>query len=184
MRTAPALRRRNSSCRTETGRAGPDQARIDPEGRSVCRLAVPPLVPALLTGPGRGAARAPGGTELGGRVRPPRQGRFRWQIFAAFDSLWGSVSSWGNRAEAPLTVSLGVSLISGLTPWGPSGKERRICMRSSSGEVSVWDFFWERSLDLCSLGGIRGSCWETCLGCLRDLWDLFGAGVSDLSFLI
>lgn len=69
---APALRRRNWSCRMEAAGAGPDGVGTDAEeDPSVCRGAAPPLVPGNLEGPGCAAARALGGTGLGGRGRPP-----------------------------------------------------------------------------------------------------------------
>lgn len=75
---APALRRRNWSCRMEAAGAGPDGAWIDAEqDHSVCRGAAPPLIPGSLEGPGCAAARALGGTGLGGRGRPRLLGRFK-----------------------------------------------------------------------------------------------------------
>lgn len=93
--SAPAGRRRNWSCRTEAGGRGQTEpGRNREEKQRTCGCAAPPLVPARLEGPGRGAAKAPGGTELGGhRVRaalgggalppipsgPPPSGGNRWR---------------------------------------------------------------------------------------------------------
>ena len=125
---APALRRRNWSCRLEAAGAGPGGAWIDAEqDPSVCSGAAPPLVPGILEGPGCAAARALGGTGLGGRGRPRLLGRFRWQDS---DSLW-EPPGVENVQEARVAVSLGVPL-----NCGARGKWESV-LGVTSGEVSV-----------------------------------------------
>lgn len=105
---APALRRRNWSCRMEAAGAGPDGVGTDAEeDPSVCRGAAPPLVPGNLEGPGCAAARALGGMGLGGRGRPPLWGHFRWQDSGS--PLVGRMCRrlmWPSLLEYPLIAGL------------------------------------------------------------------------------
>ena len=146
--------------------AGPDGARTDPEeGPSVCGRAAPPLVPARVEGPGRAAARVPGGTELGGRDRPLLPDALGGRIPIPS----GSPLVGKSVPEARLAVSLGVSLNCGAHYMRPLAG-RGICTKSF-----LWRGFCLRSLwgvisvSLLSRGGLLvwGSFWEACV------WDAF-----------
>ena len=86
-----------------------------------------PWYPGNLEGPGCAAARAVGGTGLGGRGRPRLWGRFRWQDS---DSLWEPPGG-ENVQEVHVAVSLGVPLNCGAP--AKSGSVLGV----TSGEVSV-----------------------------------------------
>lgn len=84
---APAARRRNWSCRTEAGGAGPDGAWKDPGGKAESLWLCCPS-----PGPGAPRGARPGCCEGSGRYgagRPPRPGRLRWRVSAS-DSLGGN----------------------------------------------------------------------------------------------
>lgn len=128
-RAAPALCRRNSSWGTEAGeRGGGTGQSPDAPGRTEpWRPCCPSPDPGAPRGPGWGAARAPAGTELEGGDRPRAGAAFGGRSLPPGIPPGMGV---GVGVAGPRGLALGVPAHRGAQCMGPSGRGRRVCLRS------------------------------------------------------